>query len=119
MTLIPLGFWVVSFFLNDKSENRPAYYGVISILVYLITLAMIIFYIVNVFKNERVPQAKKITWVILIFLFGLILMPIYWYKYLWAAAALEPIVKASENSPQINEPMNTEAIDLLYKQDDQ
>ncbi len=50
------------------------------------TLALIIYYIFDIFKNERLEQNSKIMWTILLFLAGMLAMPIYWYLYVWRDA---------------------------------
>lgn len=59
--------------------------------VHLLTMALIlgltIFYIVNIFRNERVEKDKKALWAIVIFMGSAIAMPIYWYLYIWKEAA--------------------------------
>lgn len=52
-------------------------------LAMLLTLGLTIFYIVNVFKNERVDKDKKTLWAVVIFMGSVFAMPIYWYLYIW------------------------------------
>lgn len=44
---------------------------------------LLIIYIVNLFRNERVPQDKKALWAAVLFLGNMVAMPIYWYLYIW------------------------------------
>lgn len=44
---------------------------------------LLIIYIVNVFKNDRVAKDKKALWVVVLFLGTMVAMPIYWYLYIW------------------------------------
>lgn len=46
-------------------------------------IGLLIIYIVNVFRNDRVPQRKKALWAVVLFLGNMIAMPIYWYLYIW------------------------------------
>jgi hypothetical protein len=41
------------------------------------------YYIVNVFRNDRVDKDKKVLWAVIIFLGNMVAMPIYWYQYIW------------------------------------
>lgn len=41
------------------------------------------FYIVNLFKNERVSKDTKALWAVVIFLGNMLAMPVYWYLYIW------------------------------------
>ncbi|HEV2914207.1 MAG TPA: hypothetical protein VGX92_13080 [Pyrinomonadaceae bacterium] len=67
-------------------------------LTILCTIALSVFYIVNVFRNKRVEKDKQVLWVILIFMFGMIAQPIYWYLYIWQD---EPLATAAER-PALN-----------------
>ena len=53
------------------------------LLTMLLIMALTVFYIVNVFRNERVEKDKKALWAIVIFMGNAIAMPIYWYLYFW------------------------------------
>jgi len=46
-------------------------------------MALIGFYIVYLFKSNRVAQDKKTLWAVVIFLGNMIAMPIFWYLYIW------------------------------------
>ncbi len=50
------------------------------------SLALIIYYIFDIFKNERLEQNYKIMWTVLLFFAGMLAMPIYWYLYIWRDA---------------------------------
>ena len=49
----------------------------------LVMLALMVFYIVHVFRTDRVPQEKKALWAAVLFLGNLFAMPVYWYFYIW------------------------------------
>ena len=49
----------------------------------LLILGLTIFYMVNVFKNDRVDKDKKVLWAVVIFMGNMIAMPVYWYLYIW------------------------------------
>ena len=46
-------------------------------------MALMVFYIVNVFRNDRVDTDKKALWAVVLFMGNMIAMPIYWYLYVW------------------------------------
>jgi len=56
------------------------------LLTMLVALGLFVFYIVNIFKNKRVEGDKKALWVIVLFMGGMIAMPVYWYIYIWKPA---------------------------------
>jgi hypothetical protein len=55
-------------------------------------LALMVYFIFNIFKNERLEQNYKIMWTILLFFAGMLVMPVYWFLYIWrdAPAAATP-----------------------------
>lgn len=53
------------------------------LLTMLVIMALTVFYMVNVFRNDRVVKDQKVLWAVVLFLGNLIAMPIYWYLYIW------------------------------------
>lgn len=47
------------------------------------TIALLGFYIYNVFINDRIDKDTKVLWVVVLFLGSIFAMPIYWYIYIW------------------------------------
>jgi hypothetical protein len=48
----------------------------------LVTLALIVIYVIDVFRNPRVDPDHRVLWLILILLGGIIAMPVYWWLHL-------------------------------------
>ena len=59
--------------------------------------AMSIVYIVNVYTNDRVDKQSKLLWAVILFLGNMLVMPIYWYLYIWRE--LPPEKKTIHNWP--------------------
>ena len=93
------------FFLSAGPEADPVSFRII-FLVHLLTmlwiLALTVFYIVNVFRNERVDKDKKVLWAVVLFMGNIIAMPIYWYLYIWKEPAMRLSGPASLNSGDPN-----------------
>lgn len=57
-----------------------------SLLVQMLTavevFGLLIFYIVYLFKTDRVPQDKKALWAVVSFLGHAMVMPVFWYLYI-------------------------------------
>lgn len=75
-------------FTNPPSEENgiPITFSIIFILHFMTMILMfilIIIYIRNVFKNDRIHKDKKGLWAVVLFLGNIIAMPIYWYLYIW------------------------------------
>jgi hypothetical protein len=49
----------------------------------LLTFGLIVFYIVFLFKTDRVPQDKKALWAAVLFLGAFVAMPVFFYLYVW------------------------------------
>jgi hypothetical protein len=74
------------------------------LLTMLIIMGLTVFYMVDVFRNNRVDKDKKVLWAVVIFLGNMIAMPIYWYLYIWK----EPAVAGQPLPGQLNS-MNSSA----------
>jgi hypothetical protein len=79
-----------SFFFVSRSrgqESGPPVFFLIIFLLHLLTMlwimALTVFYMVNVFRNELVDKDKKVLWAVVLFMGNMIAMPIYWYLYIW------------------------------------
>ena len=46
-------------------------------------MGLTVFYIIRVFKTERLDQNLKIMWTLLLFFVGFFAQPIFWYLYIW------------------------------------
>ena len=71
---------------GDRSTGMPFLFVLIFLLHVFTMLEMFIliaFYIIHLFKNDRIPNDKKALWAIVIFCGSLIAMPVYWYLYIW------------------------------------
>ena len=58
----------------------------VHLLTMVLILALTVFYIVDIFRNDRVEKDKKALWAIVIFFGNAIAMPIYWYLNIWKEA---------------------------------
>ena len=66
---------------GDPDGELPIPFGLLlalHLLTMLVTLALIVIYVIDVFRNPRVDPDHRILWLILILLGGLIAMPVYW-----------------------------------------
>ena len=49
----------------------------------LFVWVLIAFYMVYLFKTDRVPADKKALWAVVLFMAGLIAMPVFFWLYIW------------------------------------
>jgi len=52
-------------------------------IVMLLMVALMVFYVVYLFRTDKVDQQKKVLWAIALFMGAPIAMPIFWYLYVW------------------------------------
>ena len=99
VTLWPTVYSLVVLLVKKDGGALASLLEVLQIPTGLLILSMLIFYIVNILKNELLSTNKKIIWTVLLFLFGLFLMPVYWYRYIWSEPGSPSAVPVSEPSP--------------------
>ena len=89
-----IAFTFMSTFSNPSvSKTVFNFFPVIFVLhmsMILLMFALIVFYIVYLFQTDRVGQDKKVLWAVILFLGGMIAMPIFWYLYVWKPADTLP-----------------------------
>lgn len=78
-------FMVISNIVSP-SEKIPQFFVYI-LPIHFLTIfeifGLIIFYIIDIFKTNRVDNDKKALWAVVIFLGNIFAMPVYWYLYIW------------------------------------
>jgi hypothetical protein len=93
--LIVFFVWFVSIFLSvvllpDQGATAdagfPGAFGLFIVLhlgTILWSFLLTALYIVDLFKTDRVDQDKKALWAVVLFLGGMVALPVYWYLYVW------------------------------------
>jgi hypothetical protein len=75
---------------SGENESGPPFFFALLFALHFLTMIWImgltVFYMVNVFRNDRVDKDKKVLWAVVIFMGNMIAMPIYWYLYIWKPA---------------------------------
>lgn len=74
---------------GEKASGAPAFFLVLFGLHFLTMFwifGLMAFYIVHLFKTERVSNDKKTLWAIVLFMGNMFAMPVYWYLYIWRDA---------------------------------
>jgi hypothetical protein len=96
-TVWPFAYMLLFFFVVFSSlffvtgpgdpESGPPLFFLVLFPLHILTMfwitALTVFYMVNVFRNERVDKDKKVLWAVVLFMGNMIAMPIYWYLYIW------------------------------------
>lgn len=80
-------FFVVTFLSFAVGADEPPEIIFLIIPLHFLTMlwifGLIVFYIYNIFQNDRIDGEKKALWAVVIFLGNMIAMPVYWYFYIW------------------------------------
>ncbi len=80
-------------------QGPPRLFPIIFVLHFLTIVwawGLIVFYIVYVFKSDRVPKEKKALWAAVLFLGNMFAMPVFWYLHIWRAPKDAPQDSAAE-----------------------
>jgi hypothetical protein len=57
----------------------------------LLMMALLVFYIRDVFRNSALRDEKRTLWAVVLFMGAPIAMPVYWWHYVW-----QPSVASSD-----------------------
>ena len=68
---------------NARMEELFGYLFVAHLLTMLVTLALLAFYVVHLFKNDSMPSDPRLLWMLVLFFGNLFAFPVYWYLYVW------------------------------------
>lgn len=80
------GLMMRDVFGESYSREPPIFFMILVPLHFFTMLdifALLVIYLVHLFKSDRVPQDKKALWAVVLFLGNMIAMPVYWYWYVW------------------------------------
>lgn len=95
-TVIPPLYFVlffVMFFSFAVAKTGPpmfAHFGLffgLHLGVMLLICALLVFYMVFLFKTDRVKAEMKALWAIVLFMGSPISMPIFWFLYIWRSSS--------------------------------
>lgn len=108
-TLVPIlylggfvGFWialalgVVSGQMKGAVGLEPSTMGIFiasQCLMSAWVVGLLVFYLVDLFRNPNVPAESRTLWAVVLFLGNIVAMPIYWALYLRGDAAPAPATK--------------------------
>ncbi len=53
------------------------------IFINLLYMGLMVFYIIHIINSSRVPHDQQALWVLLLFFLNFLVMPVYWYLYIW------------------------------------
>ena len=83
---VVVGLMITEALSGGRSAGPPAALLIIFPLHFLTMVeicALIVVYIIHLFKTDRVAPDKKALWAVVLFLGNMLAMPVYWYLYIW------------------------------------
>jgi len=93
LTVLPLAYmayfmWRMPFISSAQPPSRAEFdsFFRIHVTATLAIFAIIGICIVYLFRTDRVPQAKKALWAVVLFMGNMIALPIFWFIYIRPAA---------------------------------
>lgn len=100
-------FSMILFMPQGGDEAAPAWFLILFLFHFLtifLILGLTVFYMVNVFRNERVDKDKKVLWAVVLFLGNIVAMPVYWYLYIWRDEKTPPSNLSGGEQARLNSP---------------
>lgn len=79
-------FWVSSAAKGGAGRGMPLPFILFfagHFLTMIFIFALTAFYIVYLFRTDRVDQDKKALWAVVLFLGNVFAFPVFWYLYIW------------------------------------
>ena len=76
--------------MNDRHQGMPLPIIILfagQFFTIFFMFALTAFYIVYLFRTDRVPQDKKALWAVVLFLGNTFAFPVFWYLYIWKEPA--------------------------------
>ena len=80
------GVYIVAF--TKYSDSIAFFFG---IMFYVSIIAMIIFYIYDVYHNHTVAGDQRVLWTLLLIIGHIFVFPFYWYLHIWKKPVSESI----------------------------
>jgi hypothetical protein len=84
------------FFMSSQSQMSDRHQGMPlpimllfagHFLTMLLMFALTAFYVVYLFRTDRVAQDKKALWAVVLFFGNVFAFPVFWYLYIWKEPA--------------------------------
>jgi hypothetical protein len=89
LAFVVLAVWIAS---HEPPDNRAtlssAVVTIFAVHIGMVVeiIALVIFYVVDAFRNPRIAADQRLLWAVLIFVGGPIAMVVYWYLNIWRSS---------------------------------
>lgn len=95
MFFIGAGFF--SFFYPAYAHTWDSVFLPLLLLTIVLIWSLLAFYLIHLYKSDRVNRHQKLPWILALFAGTIIAMPVFWYLYIWRDAS-ETIVRVQDRS---------------------
>ena len=82
-SILPCIFFILGAVVLTCGSSSNICMAVLYVLTILSVLGLLIFYIVNVYRNNGVVENQKALWAALLFFGNIVIYPVYWYLHIW------------------------------------
>lgn len=98
---VPLWIVFVLFFFASRSTSMWMNVGIVTLwglaaVTILIGFALLAYYIVHIFRNERLDKRSALGWLLGMWMGNFMAMPVYWFLHVWKEPAPEDEEASSE-----------------------
>jgi hypothetical protein len=97
-TVLPYILGISAILLAVYTEPTNLYFIIMAIMAYISGISIMIFYIINLFRNRTIERDKRALWVVLLVFGNIITNIFYWYLHIWKHT------DNSNNSPDLQNP---------------
>jgi predicted permease len=80
--------------LQLDSWFLPALFGLHCVVMFWMVL-LLVAYLRHLYKNDRVPESKRMFWVLALCFGNILTMPVYWYLFVWKENSQSSVEVAS------------------------
>lgn len=81
--LWPVTFIIVFSIVRSDVSTKNIYLMILVVLMMLSFPGLLVFYILNVYRNNRIAKNQKNLWAALLFFGNIVVYPVYWYLFIW------------------------------------
>lgn len=84
---LSLFIFILVFLIVDKlgGNTESQFFAIFNKIPFILLPLLIIFYLLNLFRDQTIEKTKKIIWTYLLIAGSYLVFPAYWYNHIWRA----------------------------------
>ncbi|MCA9426084.1 MAG: hypothetical protein KC994_13470 [Candidatus Omnitrophica bacterium] len=110
--------FILTFDINSTNISVPSISSLLfgSAFTWLLSMALIVFYLLHVYESKELDTEKKWLWSAVIVFAGYVSMPFYWWYKIWKpATAPVPVIEGESIVPPPEPPEEDERKGRVYE----